>query len=87
MGGEFTVTADKGVVNVTAASNREPPTPPYRYEVTLTETGANTGVFESQNDDDSSNIEVTGVENDDFTIAYADSDVQVFIESFDTTWR
>ena len=42
-------------------------------------------MFESQNDDDdSSNIVVTGVENDDFTIAYADSDVQVFIESFDT---
>ena len=34
------------------------------YQVTLTETGANTGVFESQNDDDSSNIVVTGDEND-----------------------
>ena len=54
-------------------------------QVTLTETGSNTGVFESQNDDDSSNIEVTGDENDDFTIAYADSDVQVFIEDFDST--
>ena len=53
--------------------------------VTLTETGANTGVFESQNDDDSSNIVVTGDENDDFTIAYADDDVQVFIEEFDST--
>ena len=53
--------------------------------VTLTETGANTGVFESQNDDDSSNIVVTGDENDDFTIAYADDDVQVFIEDFDST--
>ena len=53
--------------------------------VTLTETGSNTGVFESQNDDDSSNIEVVGDENDDFTIAYADGDVQVFIESFDST--
>ena len=52
--------------------------------VTLTETGSNTGVFESQNDDDISNM-VTGDENDDFTIAYADSDVQVFIESFDST--
>ena len=53
--------------------------------VTLTETGSNTGVFESQNGDDRSNIVVTGVENDDFTIAYADDDVQVFIEEFDST--
>ena len=53
--------------------------------MTLTETGANTGVFESQNDDDISNIVVTGGENDDFTIAYADDDVQVFIEDFDST--
>ena len=28
---------------------------------------------------------VTGDENDDFTIAYADGDVQVFIEDFDST--
>ena len=44
-------------------------------------------MFESQNDDDNDSYltsEVTGVENDVFTIAYADSDVQVFIESFDT---
>ena len=75
-GGEFTVTEDDDVVTVTAM------VPPF---VTLTETGANTGVFESQNDDDSSNIVVTGDENDDFTIAYADSDVQVFIEDFDST--
>ena len=27
----------------------------------------------------------TGDENDDFTIAYADDDVQVFIEDFDST--
>ena len=32
-----------------------------------------------------SNIVVTGNENDDFTIAYADDDVQVFIEDFDST--
>ena len=86
LGGKFTVTAAaEGVVNVTAAPPTEPPTPPIGT-ITLTETGANTGVFESQNDDDndSSNIEVTGVENDVFTIKYADSDVQVFIESFDT---
>ena len=35
------------------------------------ETGANTGVFESQHDDES-NIVANGEENDDFTIAYAD---------------
>ena len=52
--------------------------------VRFEETGANTGVFESQNDDES-NIVATGDENDDFTIAYADSDVQVFIENFDST--
>ena len=73
LGGEFTVTEDDNIVTVTGGL------------VTLTETGSNTGVFESQNDDDSSNIEVVGDENDDFTIAYADGDVQVFIESFDST--
>ena len=52
--------------------------------VRFEETGANTGVFESQHDDES-NIKATGGENDDFTIAYADSDVQVFIEDFDST--
>ena len=73
LGGKFTVTEDDDIVTVTGGL------------VTLTETGANTGVFESQNGDDSSNIVVTGNENDDFTIAYADSDVQVFIEDFDST--
>ena len=34
---------------------------------------------------DSSNIVAAGEENDDFTIAYADDDVQVFIEEFDST--
>ena len=53
--------------------------------IKLTETGSNTGVFTSENDDDVSNIMVTGNENDDFTIAYADDDVQVFIEDFDST--
>ena len=48
------------------------------------ETGANTGVFESQNNDES-NIVANGNENDDFTIAYADDDVQVFIEDFSST--
>ena len=75
LGGVFTlVTNDVNIVTVVNGS------------VTLTETGSNTGVFESQNDaDDSSNIDVTGGENDDFTIAYADDDVQVFIEDFDST--
>ena len=81
LGGEFTVTADEDVVDITAA----PTTTTTTGTITLTETGANTGVFESQNDDDVSGIMVTGDENDDFTIAYADSDVQVFIESFDST--
>ena len=80
LGGKLTVAADDGVVDITAA----PTTPPVGT-ITLTETGANTGVFESQNSDDSSNIVVTGDENDDFTIEYADSDVQVFIEDFDST--
>ena len=52
--------------------------------VRFEETGANTGVFESQSGDES-NIVATGSENDDFTIEYADSDVQVFIEDFDST--
>ena len=73
LGGELTVTEDDTIVTVADGS------------VTLTETGANTGVFESQNGDDLSGITVTGDENDDFTIAYADGDVQVFIESFDST--
>ena len=77
LGGEFTVTKDDKIVTVTGDS------------VTLTETGANTGVFESQNenddDKDGSNIKVTGGVNDGFTIAYADDDVQVFIEDFDST--
>ena len=72
-GGVFTVTDDVRIVTVADDS------------VTLTETGSNTGVFESQNADDSSNIVATGEENDDFTIAYADDDVQVFIEVFDST--
>ena len=52
--------------------------------VRFEETGANTGVFESQNGD-ISNIVATGDENDDFTIDYAGNSVQVFIESFDST--
>ena len=48
------------------------------------ETGANTGVFTSEDGNDESNIRAMGSENDDFTIDYADADVQVFIESFDS---
>ena len=66
-GGEFTVTADDGVVDITTT-----PVDPPVGTITLTETGSNTGVFESQNSNDSSNIVVTGDENDDFKIAYAD---------------
>ena len=52
--------------------------------VVLRETGSNTGVFESQQDDESESS-VNGDENDDFTIDYADDSVQVFIEDFDST--
>ena len=52
--------------------------------VRFEETGANTGVFTSEDDNDESNIRAMGNENDDFTIDYADADVQVFIESFDS---
>ena len=76
-GGEFTVTDDDDAVAITNDETTE--------LVILRETGSNTGVFESQDKDDSSNIAVTGDENDDFTIAYADDDVQVFIEDFDST--
>ena len=83
LGGKFTVTAADRVVDIANMTDTDTDTD-IEY-VVLTETGVNTGVFESQNGDDSSNIVVTGVENDDLTITYADSDVQVFIESFDTT--
>ena len=83
LGGKFTVDAGENVVDIANVTNTDTNTD-VEY-VILTETGTNTGVFESQNDDDSSNIKVTGIENDDFTIAYADSDVQVFIEDFDST--
>ena len=78
-GGEFTVTADDGVVDIANPAGLSV------GMITLTETGANTGVFESQNADDSSNIVVTGDKDDDFTIEYADNTVQVFIEDFDST--
>ncbi len=76
-GGELTVTDADDAVEITNDETDE--------LIKLTETGSNTGVFTSENDDDVSNIMVTGNENDDFTIAYADDDVQVFIEDFDST--
>ena len=77
LGGKLTVTDDDGIVEITNDATTD--------LVILRETGSNTGVFESQGDNDLSNIMVTGDENDDFTIEYADDDVQVFIDSFDST--
>ena len=82
-GGEFTLTdpmATISDIDVTGDGEVDASDNIVRFE----ETGANTGVFTSENDD-VSNIKATGAENDDFTIAYADSDVQVFIEDFDST--
>ena len=79
-GGELTVTAGDGVVDITDA----PTTPPVGT-ITLTETGANTGVFTSENADGGSNIVATGDENDSFTIKYADDSVQVLIGDFVST--
>ena len=82
-GGEFTLTdpmATISDIDVTGDGEVDASDNIVRFE----ETGANTGVFESQHDDES-NIVANGNENDDFTIAYADSDVQVFIEDFDST--
>ena len=80
LGGKLTVTAGDGVVDITDA----PTTPPVGT-ITLTETGANTGVFTSENADGGSNIVATGDENDSFTIKYADDSVQVLIGDFVST--
>ena len=77
--GKFVIT-DDGDITTIAANEADPPI----GLVVLRETGSNTGVFESQQDD-SSDITVNGDENDDFTIDYADDSVQVFIEDFDST--
>ena len=82
-GGEFTLADPMAAISdidVTGDGGVDASDNIVRFE----ETGANTGVFESQNDDES-NIVANGNENDDFTIEYADSDVQVFIEDFDST--
>ena len=74
------------VVKLAYEDNNDPDEVPNLADgaIILTETGSNTGVFESQQDDVSA-ITVIGVENDDFTIDYAGNDVQVFVEDFDST--
>ena len=56
-------------------------------EVVIDETGSNTGVFESSNSNDDSEISVHEDANDGdtFTIAYADDSQQVIVDSFDST--
>ena len=54
--------------------------------VVIDETGSNTGVFESQSDDDSEiSVYEKASDGDTFTIAYADDDQQVIVDSFDST--
>ena len=54
--------------------------------VTIDETGSNTGVFESQSDDDSEIRVKSGASSGDtFTIAYADNDQQIIVDDFDST--
>ena len=55
--------------------------------VTIDETGSNTGVFESSNSDDDSEISVHEDANDGdtSTIAYADDDQQIIVDDFDST--
>ena len=54
--------------------------------VVIDETGSNTGVFESQSDDDSEiSVHEDANDGDTFTIAYADDDQQVIVDSFDST--
>ena len=58
-----------------------------KMQWTIDETGSNTGVFESSNSDDDSEISVyeKASDGDTFTIAYADDDQQVIVDSFDST--
>ena len=84
-GGKFTLTDPMATISdIDVTGDEDGVVDGVNNIVRFEETGANTGVFESQNDDES-NIMATGGENDDFTIKYADSDVQVFIEDFDST--
>ena len=79
--GEFAI-SNTAIAQVSALEGDTADTP---ILVRFEETGANTGVFTSEDGDDESNIRATGNENDDFTIDYAGADVQVFIESFTST--
>ena len=54
--------------------------------VTIDETGSNTGVFESQSDDDSEiSVKEGASDGDTFTIGYADDDQQVIVNDFSST--
>ena len=55
--------------------------------VTIDETGSNTGVFESSDGDDNSEISVKegASDGDTFTIGYADNDQQIIVNDFSST--
>ena len=54
--------------------------------MTIDETGSNTGVFESQSDDDSEiSVKEGASDGDTFTIGYADNDQQVIVNDFSST--
>ena len=54
--------------------------------VAIDETGSNTGVFESQSDDDSEiSVNEDASDGDTFTIAYADDDQQIIVNDFSST--
>ena len=54
--------------------------------VTIDETGSNTGVFESQSDDDSEiSVKEGASDGDTFTIGYADDDQQIIVNDFSST--
>ena len=54
--------------------------------VTIDETGSNTGVFESQSDDDSEiSVKEGASDGDTFKIGYADNDQQVIVNDFSST--
>ena len=54
--------------------------------VTIDETGSNTGVFESQSDDNSEiSVNSEAPSGDTFTIGYADNDQQIIVNDFSST--
>ena len=59
----------------------------YGGMVTIDETGSNTGVFESSNSDDDSEISVSedASDGDTFTVRYAEDKQQVIVDDFDST--